>query len=139
MSSASEGQSSANEPLSAGQDPVQCEPGAPSALEALTDDGRDGEGGSDSGSVHKENTELKTKVQHLEKSEANLRKTVEAKEEQMARLQSEVAALQEKLLRWEEESDVDRSVSGRGGSPSGGTSQSASKKGSGGGKSRHNR
>ena len=139
MSISSEGHSPANEPLSARQDPVQCDPGAPSALEALIDDGRDGEGGSDVGSVHKENTELKTKVQQLEKSEANLRKTVEAKEEQMARLQSEVAALQEKLLRGEEESDADRSASGRGGSPSGGTSQSASKKGSGGGKSRHNR
>lgn len=106
-------------------------------VEAVSDVGREGEGGSGSPSLHKENNELKSKVQLLEESEANLRKTMEAKEEETTRLQSEVAALQEKLVKWEEESEADRAAAGRGDSPSGITSQPASKKGSAGGKSRH--
>ena len=134
--SVSEGQSSANEPLSAEQatEPaLQFELDVPLPQEAATNGGRAEDGASASASVHRENSELKTKLQLLEESEANMRKTMEVKEEEMTRLQSEVMVLQEKLQRWEE-SDANQSSGGRGASPSGG-----SKKGSAGGKSRHNR
>lgn len=139
--SVSEGQSSANEPLSAEQAPepaLQFELDVPLAEEATSNGGRAEDGANVSASMHRENSELKTKLQLLEESEANLRKTVEVKEEEMTRLQSEVMALQEKLQKWEE-SDANQSAGGRGASPSGGTSQGGAKKGSGGGKSRHNR